>query len=511
MLLIDQHSSRLLGNTFLLVIGTLAIAMPAGCTLAWTLFRTDIVGRRVHFVLLASLLFMPLYLHVAGWQAGFGPQGWLQMGYRGPGTAALLQGWRGAICVHGTAAIPWVTFLVGLGLSIIPRDIEEAALLSAPPFTVATKISFRMAMPALIAAAIWTTVSVSGEMTVTDVFQIRTFAEELFLGFAGNALILQPEEPARLRLLPGVLLVAATTGLALMISATLFGERIGIPQSPPRRFQLGRWRWPTSVAIAAAILCLCAVPLMGLGIKLGTVVEQVGDDRIRTWSLQKAVSLLVTGSRPAPVKYAEEFGWSLAIGNLASLAAVAIGGLLAWKSRTSSPIRCVTVAVVAICFALPGPLVGLGLIRLLNQREYESLTYLYDRTILAPWLAMLVRCLPLTSLVMWHGLRSVPQSVTDAAQVDGASRWEMLRSVIFPLRGKHFLCAWLVGLTVSIGDLATTILVLPPGVSTLSTRIFGLVHYGVEDQLAALSLCAIGLFALLSTVVLVLCRNLRFG
>ena len=507
----DPHGQRLCRNTALLIAGTVIIAVPVGCILAWLLFRTNVYGRRLGLVLLATLLFVPLYLQVAGWQAGFGPQGWWQLGYRPLGTAALLQGWRGAIWIHAIAALPWVVFLVGLGLSVIPNAVEESALLSGSWWRVARHISLPLSSTTIVAATIWVSVTTGGEMTVTDVFQVRTYAEELYLGFAADALIATPDQPPQLRVLPGILLVTAGTGFAWLLSTYLLNHDLGVSIRPSPKIALGRWHYASSILVIGTLVLLVAVPMFGLLVKVGTLVEQVGDQRVRRWSAAKAMDLLITGNRPAPIKFAEEFGWSLAIGNLASLTAVGIGGVLAWKSRTSKFATWLGIGVLAVCLAIPGPIVGLGLIQLLNQRESPWLVYLYDRTIVAPWLAMTVRCLPLTMLILWHGLRSLPKDLLDAARLDGVGPLVIVTQLVAPLRGKHILCAWLIGLTVAIGDLATSILVLPPGITTLATRIFGLVHYGVEDQLAALSLCTIGLFALLATVVILIWRRLEFG
>ena len=54
--------------------------------------------------------------------------------------------------------------------------------------------------------------------------------------------------------------------------------------------------------------------------------------------------------------------------------------------------------------------------------------------------------------------------------------------------------AWFLALAVAAGELTASILVVPPGVTTLAIRIFGLVHYGVEDRLAALWLWSIVAF-----------------
>ena len=56
--------------------------------------------------------------------------------------------------------------------------------------------------------------------------------------------------------------------------------------------------------------------------------------------------------------------------------------------------------------------------------------------------------------------------------------------------------------------LAASILVLPPGVDPLSRRIFGFIHYGVEDKLAGICLATVGMFWLLSALaILLICRR----
>jgi iron(III) transport system permease protein len=61
--------------------------------------------------------------------------------------------------------------------------------------------------------------------------------------------------------------------------------------------------------------------------------------------------------------------------------------------------------------------------------------------------------------------------------------------------------AWLAALAISLGDLAASILVVPPGVTTLSIRIFGLLHYGVEDQVAGICLAMLLVFTVLAGTV----------
>jgi iron(III) transport system permease protein len=109
--------------------------------------------------------------------------------------------------------------------------------------------------------------------------------------------------------------------------------------------------------------------------------------------------------------------------------------------------------------------------------------------------------------VLWFALRSVPGEVLDAAAVDGAGPWSRLLRIALPMRRPAVGVAWLVALAVALGDLAASILVVPPGVTTLSIRIFGLLHYGVEDQVAGICLALVALFAAVAAAAVHLLRR----
>ena len=54
------------------------------------------------------------------------------------------------------------------------------------------------------------------------------------------------------------------------------------------------------------------------------------------------------------------------------------------------------------------------------------------------------------------------------------------------------------------GDLACSILVVPPGVTTVPIRVFGLIHSGVDQQVAGICLVAATAYAVLAGGVLAL-------
>ena len=492
----DARTWTLALNTLLLASATCAISLPLGTVLAWLLLRTDLPGRRVALLLLGVMLFVPLYLQTAAWQAGFGLQGWYTLA---TGSPALLVGWTGAVWVHAMAAVPWVVLITGVGLRLLEPELEEQALLDGSSRQVLLRVTLRGALPAIGLAGLLTAIVVAGEMTVTDLFAVRTYAEELY---TRTAIGPQPGD-GPLAMAPGMLLT-----VVLVIAGVVLCGKLAPHDRPPSFrprwvYRLGRWRIAWALLVAAVLLLLIGVPLLNLCYKAGLLVTQTDAGRVRTFSAWKCLAMVAR----SPLDHREEFGWSLLIGSLAATAATTIAVGLAWLARRGGPKALPALLIAAVGLALPGPIVGLGLIHLLNRPEIPGMVYLYDRSILPPLLGQLIRCLPPAILVMWHALRTVSTETLDAAAVDGASPLRRLWSIALPARLPAVAVAWVVALAIALGELAASILVVPPRVTTLSVRIFGLLHAGVEDQVAGICLALIALLAGMAAVAALLVRR----
>jgi iron(III) transport system permease protein len=516
---VDSRTLSLLLNTFYLAGATCAASLPVGILLAGVLWKTDCPGRNFFRAVLTAMLFVPLYLQTAAWQAGFWTQGWCTAM---TGLPPLVEGWRGAIWIHAAAALPWVAMIVGLGLRRSERELEEAALLDASAGKVFFRVTLKNALPAVAAAALWTAVTTAGEMTVTDFFGIRTYAEEIYTQVA------IAQDPAEL-------LGSVAIGCALTILLILAGVRLlyfflprerSLSLSPSLTFPLGRLRWPAFFLVGGFMLLFVGVPAGGLIFNAGKVVVQTDAGLERSFSVQQCCSMIAH----SPIRYSREFGWSLLIGTVSASATVIVGTLFAWWCRNFSPSRAsceveprgqrvprrslgtrfsfAILLFIAILFSLPGPVLGFGVIGLLNRPETPPLYWLYDHSILAPCLVLILKSLPAATLVMWHAMHSIPREVLECAAVDGAGSWMQLFRIALPMRWTAVAAAWLIALAVSLGDLSAVILVLPPDVYLLSTSIFNLLHYGVDDRAAGLCLSMLLIFTLLAAAVLLITRRM---
>ena len=504
---VDERTRSLAANTLFLAGTTCAISLPLGAVLGWLLTRTDMPGGKTALLLLGATLFVPMHLQAAAWQAGFGLQGWFTLM---SGSPPPLEGWDAVVWIHGVAATPWVALIVGAGLSLVEPELEEQASLDGSPCQVFFRVTLPAALPAAGVAAVWVTILTAGEIAVTDLFAVRTYAEEVYTLIAVGPLMDEgrPLHDSSLAVMPGILLSAWLVLAGLVVLARLSPGRRPLTLGGRYVFRLGIWRAPLAILVGLVLLVALGVPLASLCYKAGVLVTQSDAGRERCWSIWKCLEMVSS----SPYRYRSEFGWSLALGTLAATGAVAVSIPMAWLARSGGFRGLGVLLITAVSLATPGPVVGLVVIWLLNRPECPPLVYLYDQSILAPWLALSVRGFAPATLILWHTLASVPSELLDAGGVDGAGRMARLWRIAVPSRLTGVFLAWVVVFVLAMGDLAASILVVPPGVSTLSIRIFLLLHYGVEDRVAGICLTQVAALAgVAAAAIWIARRNSRYN
>ncbi len=493
-------------HTACLAAGACLLALPLGGLAAVVIYKTDAAGREFAGLLFIGMLFVPLFLIAGAWDAGFGLQGWHTLAALGEGGhEPWLRGWRAAIWIHALAAVPWVVLIVGAGLRAVEAEIEEDAATCATPLRVLLHVSLRRAAPAFVVAALWIAVVAAAEISVTDFFQVRTFAEEVYTQAALGAFDFdRRDEPggslvavSARGLWIGLLLSTAIAVAAIAVASRLFADFAGATHRPPWIARLGAWRWAAAVVLWSIVLLVAGVPLGNLIYKAGLRAELTAAGPVRSWSTAKVAERLAA----APVEFHGDLWLSLRVGAAAATAALAIALPLAWSMRTSRGTPWIRLSTLALCLTVPGPLLGVGLIHVLNRppgSPFSWLAWLYD-TNFAPWLAQTIRALPLAPLILWPALASVPQAMLDTAATEGSGWWGRLVRIALPQRRSAAAAAWLVALAVAVGELAATVLVVPPQRSTpISVRVFQLLHYGVDDRVAAISLVLVAAIAALT-------------
>jgi iron(III) transport system permease protein len=337
-------------------------------------------------------------------------------------------------------------------------------------------------------------------MTVTNIYLVSTYPEELYMRLA-----LAPSlGEAALEVAPGimavVLLVLATL---LLITWLLSGGQIA---SLRRQvvFPTGRLQVGISLAVWLVVLALVGVPLFSLVYKAGVQIQLVDGVAIHSWDGQKlaGVIALVLG------RFQSEFWWTVVIAASTATATLLLATVLGWLARWGGWRAIPAGVVTALAIAVPGPLVAIAIIGILNQRGSFAI-WVYDRTIVGPLLAQMVHASPVALLIVWQAFRSISDETLAAASLDGAGRWTTLAAVAIPQRKAALAAAWLAAFAVSAGDLGYSLLVLPPGMNTIQREIFGLVHSGVEEQVAGVCLVQVLAYLVIAGFLLTLLRAMR--
>jgi iron(III) transport system permease protein len=482
----DSPARRLLLNTFLQCGSVAAVSLPVGVLLALLLTRTNVHGKRLAWLLLLTLLFLPLHSTAAGWIAVFG-----KLSSQAPAffqtTQPLVEGMPAVIWIHAMAAIPWVTVIVSLGLATIPQEVEEAAILDISPARFFLGVGLRYYLPFILAAGLFVIIAAAGEMTVTNLYVVPTYTEELY----NNFMLTRDAYSAGTQNLPGIcgamLLAVAVCGMIASLLPAGFGQKF----HAPRKYDLGTWRLPLTSICWLILLLVFGVPLVSLLWKAGLIKQAIGSEH---WSLQAVIKMLFT----MPYRFRREFGVSAHYAAWGAIAALLVGLPLAILARGGGMRRWPAIAAAAICWAIPGPLVGLGLIGLLNW-NVAPLIFLYDKTPLAPSLAMGIKALPIVILILWTAFASIPRQTIEAAQLDGAGRLALVWRIMLPQRAGAIAAAAVIAFAIGLADLAWSLVVLRT--DTVQRRVFGLLHAGVEEQVAGVSLVMLALYFVLAVML----------
>jgi iron(III) transport system permease protein len=487
--LADSIERDLLANTAWLVLSVGALALPLSTVLAFVLVRTNMAAKRLGLVLVSSVLFIPLYLQLCGWEAAFGRQGWHTFAFQTLDDP-WLSGWRGAVFVHAVFAIPWATCLMAAAFSQGDREQEEAALLDGSAGQVLFGVTLPQLTGGVLLAAIWIFVVTAGEMTVTNIYLVPTYAEDVYNFYAGNADV----RANSVHYLP---LLLCTAALVLCLQSALPSPALSMQQNC-YTWRLGSLRWLATGFVLAVLSLLVTLPIGNLFERLGEEVRRNGTQLVRGWSAQKGLRLLVA----TPQNFAQEFVNTVEVALAAVLLSLSISLWWSWLSRRRPIPAAIGWMLSVIGLALPGPIIGLGIITILNH-DLPLLEFLYDRTLLPPILAILVRVVPCTFIILWWALSTLDDQPLDAAALDGASSWRRLFSIALPQRWPLLIAAALMAFVISSGDVSASLLVLPPGpLETIGRRMFGLIHVGADDQVAGVAIVCWASYLMIAAVVM---------
>jgi len=493
-----------------LVIGCVAIAVPAGCSVAIAICHLAAWRRWALFFSLAMVAacVLPLYLHTAAWESAAGKFGILRW-TQSAAARQPLSGMSAAIWIHGLSGAAWVAVATGFGLSRLPRQLIESAYLDQGPLRRWTHVFLPAIAPWIAAGALWAATLAATEMTVVNLYGVRTIADAFYLLYAAqpsNMAIVQvvlPSLPIGIGLAMIVQRIVSPSGLSSHGSSSHDTTEGGFDKwsciaSGSRLPQFASAIWATAMT-----LLLLAVPLASLFATAGRVVVitegSSGETMVnRFWQWEKCVQTIQGGWNT----FLPEHQWTLTIAFSMGIFATAVAMVVVSQCKTARS-RAAGDMLWLVAVMVPGPVVALAVVWMF-RRDLPMLDTLYQQTLVPTFLALLPRSGAAAYIVIRVATARLDPAIDAAASLDTDQYWQRYFQINLPRLSPAILASIGIAAAVAVADVPATLPVVPPGVSTVGTRLFGLLHSGSRSQEAGLAI----VFLLVVMVVAMLGRVL---
>ncbi|MBJ3813880.1 ABC transporter permease subunit [Shimwellia pseudoproteus] len=246
-------------------------------------------------------------------------------------------------------------------------------------------------------------------------------------------------------------------------------------------------RYGARLAALLAILLFCLFFLLPLVVILMSSLSQQWNGVIpEGFTLRHYVAALSGGSWHNLVN-------SLIIGVTASLFALVCGSLAALALRQYSAFWQRKLSMLFyLPSAIPSVSVGLGLLVAFSQGPLQMNGTFY----IVPAAHFILVC-AFTFSHLSAGLACLPKDTEQVAASLGASPGYRLRHITLPLLTPWMISALALSLSLSMGELGATMMIYPPGWSTLPVAIFGLTDRGNIADSAALTIILVAVTLLI--------------
>jgi iron(III) transport system permease protein len=496
---------RAVRNTLSFAVGTTALAVVGGTTLAILCARTNLPGRKSYRLLLMAPIVIPPLGLIIGWLTIYGQGGYITQLV---GRNLHLPVWNlssipGMALLGGVITIPIVYLTVQASLAGTDSSLEDAARSAgARPVRVISRVTLPMLRPAILNCTLLI-FALSLEILGIPLFlgapsNIDFYASYLYRSWSSGV----NPDPSFVSA-GAVLLLIVVSGLLILRARLVGSEQRFIAAGARgggayRPLDLGRWRWPASIAIAAYIGVTCAIPLLGLmlmsSVRALTTLEAPWHlFTAENWhlvatdaTLRRAItnSLLIAGG-----------------GGAATVLLVAAATLIAHRSRF--PLRRTLAPALIYPRAVPGVILGIGFFW-----TYLMFTpgALVRNNLWGELIALCVRNLTLAYVVIYPSLARINAEFDRAARSSGAGWWTTARRILLPILRPALLAAFVLMFITLLNDYDPVVFLQKPGTEVLGATMLQYWQRGIIGPVAALAVVQVVIVAI---VLLLGARVLR--
>ena len=470
-LLVEERYLALTKNSLGLAAGTTCLSLLIGVPLAFLISRTDLIGKTPLGILYLIPILIPPYIHAIVWtHINSYVQHFLSLDIHSLG---------GAIFVLTLAYFPFVTLMTLSGLQSVDKNLEEASLLCHGVRYTLRRITLPLVTPHIFSGAIFVFIFSIIDFGVPDILRVNVYPVEIFIQFSA----FYNEKTATLLSFP----LIAVTLILVSLQKWHMGRRsyvnIGGGTGIGATYSLGRLNALSLIACLAVLSLSVLIPLVVLFSTAG--------------SISNYIRVLSTST--------DQILYSLELAALGGLFTLFLALLISYVTeRTKS--RAITALELAslIPFAIPATTLGIGLIKVWNR---PILDFVYGCPLIII-LGYIAHSIPFTIRATSAGIKQISPNLEEVGFLSTGSWTRVARKIVIPLSMPSLMVGFFIAFILSLGELGTTLLIIPPGKETITIKIYNLMHYGADQLVAASCLILIAIILVFLGLFLLFKRSL---
>lgn len=495
----DRTALPVLLDSILFALGTMAVALAIGTTLAWITERTNTPLRGLFFAASLIPLIIPGILFTLSWIFLLSPRIglinlWLMrlLGLGAPPFDVYSLG--GMVWIEGLHWSPIVYLMTAASFRSMDPALEEAALMSGSSLLrTFFHVTLKLNVPTLLGASLLLFLRGLETFEVPAIIGlpagIHVFTSRIYLAIKSY-----PSDFGLAGAYSTILLVITLAGIFLYGRITREATRFATITGKgyrPRLMDLGIWRYPAALVIVAYLVVMVVLPVFVL------LWNSVLPFYMKpSW---QALSMLTTENYTFVLKLPKttravvnSIGLSVGSGAIVMV----LTSIIAWITvRARVPGRWLLDNLASLPLIFPGIVMGVALIWV-----YLLLPIPIYGTVWILLVAYVTRYLPYGMRTASAALLQIHRELEEAAETSGASWGQTFRRIILPLLQPAMIAGWTYIVIVSIRELSSSILLWGPGAEVLSVYIFDLWQTGHPQELAALGLMLVTFLFILAMI-----------
>ncbi len=475
----------LLSNSLIFSLGSAAVALVYGTTLAWLAERSDAPFRKLAYVSAYVSFAIPGIIKVVGWIMLLGPKAGMlnAVGVALTGEAFFnIFSLGGMVLVESFLWIPIVFLLMSTPFRAMDPSLEEAATTAgSSSWQVFRRVTFPLAVPSVLAVLILTVIRSLEAFEIPALIGIPAGVEvlttKIYLQIKGG-LIPKYGEASAYSIILIVLVAFGLIPYYRITSKTYKFTTISGKNFRPNRIALGKWRW-LGGGLMLVLPLLQFLPIVAIAWSSFLPFAQVPS--------RKALELLTFNNYIAAFNDSSVIRSvtnSLTVSISSATVAVAITFFAAWLIvRASIKARWILDQMAMLPLVFPGIVMGIAILKM-----YLLLPVPVYGTIWILVLAFVARYLPYGIRFSHSALLSLHKELEEGAMASGASWFQMVRHVVVPLIMPALLAGWIYIFLITFKELSIALLLYSPGSQVVAVTIWELWENGHVGELAAFSL-----------------------